>query len=139
MTNLKYQMSNKIVSLTDVFLQQLQLVALLAEFDAQEIAHRKHPDPLVAIDDGQMAAANLFHSFEGLMGRFIATNHRAQRARHLAQLHRRWIAAWHDNSIQEIALRENANQLSVSIEYAHRANPSGRHELGGLKDARRFV
>src|SRR5213080_3455650 len=52
------------------------------------------------------------------------------------QLHRRWIAAWHDYSIQEIPLREDANQLSVSIEHAHRANPSGRHELGSLKDAR---
>src|SRR6185295_4300549 len=92
-------------SLTNVFVQKLQLVALLAEFDTQEIAHRKHPDPLLAIDDGQMAAANLFHAFQRLTGCFVTTNHRAQWARHLAQLHRRWIAAGHDDSIQEITLR----------------------------------
>ena len=120
-------------------MQKLQLVALLAEFNAQEIAHRKHPDPLFAIDDREVAAANLFHSFEGLVGCFVATNHCAQGARHFPQLQRGRIAARHNYSIQKIALRENANQLLVLIEHTHRANPSGRHELGSLEDARRVA
>src|SRR5207245_1247223 len=75
-------------SLLYILMQQLQLIPLFTQLHAQEIAHRKHPDPLFAIDDGQVPAADLFHSFQGLMRSLVTTNHRAQRTGHLTKFHR---------------------------------------------------
>lgn len=45
-------------SQTDVFVQQLDFVALLTQFNAQQIAHREHADPRFTIDDRQVTRAN---------------------------------------------------------------------------------
>jgi hypothetical protein len=36
----------------DVFVEQFDLVALLADFHAQQVAHREHADPALTIDNG---------------------------------------------------------------------------------------
>ena len=76
----------------NVFVKQLDLVALLADFNAEQIAHREHAYPAFAIDNGQMSSANQLHSFEGLMGSFVALNHRAQLAGHVSDFDRERIA-----------------------------------------------
>ena len=35
----------------NVFVKQFDLVALLADFNAQQIAHREHADPTIAIEN----------------------------------------------------------------------------------------
>ena len=68
----------------NVLVKQLELVALLTYFNAEQVSHREHSYPAFSIDNGEMSTANQLHSFEGLVGCFIALNHRAQLARHVA-------------------------------------------------------
>src|SRR4051812_20998862 len=88
--------------LTNVLMQQLQLVALLAQFDAQQIAHREHADPLLAINNRQMPAADLLHALKRLLRSLVTANHGANRARDLPELQGRRIAPQHDDPIQQI-------------------------------------
>ena len=74
-------------------MQKLDLIALLAQFDAQQIAHREHAHPLFAVNNRQVTAADLFHSLQSLMGSLITINHGAQGTHHIAKLHRGWIAS----------------------------------------------
>src|SRR5689334_13644478 len=87
----------------NVVVQQFDLVALFADFDAQQVANRKHPDPALTIDDGEMAAANLLHSLEGLVRRLITLDYGAQFAGDLANYDCVGITSRHHNAIQDVA------------------------------------
>src|SRR5690349_10228743 len=50
-----------------VFVKQLDLVTLFADFHPQQIAHRQHADPPFAVDDRQVASTKPLHAFESLM------------------------------------------------------------------------
>ena len=59
-------------------MQQLDFVALLAEFDSHQIAHRKHTNPAFAINHRKMTRADQFHSLQRLVRSFITVDDRAQ-------------------------------------------------------------
>src|ERR1700753_3817765 len=71
-------------SVLNVLVEQLKLRALLAYFDAHDVAHREHPDELVAVNDGQVAAADHLHAFERIVRRVVALDDRARLAHHVA-------------------------------------------------------
>src|ERR1044072_5282881 len=71
-------------SVRDVLVEQLQLRALLADLDAHDVAHREHADELVAVNDGQGAAADPLHAPEGFARRVGAVNDGARLAHHVA-------------------------------------------------------
>ncbi|HEX8897699.1 MAG TPA: hypothetical protein VF751_03295 [Chthoniobacterales bacterium] len=105
--------------------------------NAKQIANGQHPNKLLAIDYRQVPAANLFHALEGLMGGFVALDDSPDWACHLAKLQVRRIAAGNYHTIQQVALREDADQFSFCVEHAHRANLSLRHEVRRVKYALR--
>src|SRR5215204_1720296 len=92
----------------NVFVEQFDLVALLSDFNAQQIAHREHSYPAIAIDHRQVSTTNHLHSFEGLVGSFVTLNHGAQFARHVSYFDSERIAVWNHNAIQHVAFGENA-------------------------------
>src|SRR6266404_8349766 len=121
------------VSLTNVVMQQPKFIALLAQLNSQQITNGKHAHPFLAINHRQVTSPNLLHSLERLMRSFIASNYRPQRTRDGAQRDLRRILPGHDDAIQNVALRENANQFAFLVEHADGADPSLRHELGCFK------
>src|SRR6266516_4820157 len=84
-----------------------------------------------------MPAADLLHSLQRLVWSFVTTNHRAQFADYFAEYHRRWIVARHHDAIQQVALREDANQTPRLIEDADCPDSPLGHELGRLEHAGR--
>ena len=99
----------------NVLVKQLELVALLSYFNAEQISHREHSYPAFSIDHGEMSTANQLHSFEGLVGCFIALNHCAQLAAHLSNSDCQRIALWNNNAIQDVTLGKNAEQSTVLL------------------------
>jgi len=65
------------VLMLNILMQQLELVALLTYFNAEQVAHREHSYPAVTIDNGEMSTANQLHAFERLVWGFVALDHRA--------------------------------------------------------------
>src|ERR1700704_5795259 len=86
-------------SLLYILMQQFDLVPLIAELNAQQVAHRKHPYPLLAIDYRQMARADFFHTLQGLLRSLVTTNHRPQRAGYIAELQSRRIVPGHNDPV----------------------------------------
>src|SRR5689334_13539411 len=85
-----------------------------------------------------MPAANLLHSFEGLMGSLVTLDHRAQFASDVANSDRVRIALRHHHAIHHVALREDAKQPAAFVDYADCANVSLGHELSRFLHRRRF-
>src|SRR2546430_14497385 len=95
---------------------------LFRSLHSQQIANRKHADKLLAIDDGQVAAPDFLHSFEGLMRSFVAANHRTQLADHSPQSDSRRITPQYNHTAQQIPLREDPYQFAFVVQDTYRAN-----------------
>ena len=104
----------------NVLVKQLELVSLLTYFNTEQISYREHSYPAFTIDNGEMSTAYEFHSFEGLVGCFVALNYRAQLAGHLSNFHGKRVALCDDNAVQDVALGEYAEQFSVVIKSRRR-------------------
>ena len=46
----------------DVFVEQLDFIPLLAQFDTHQVAHRKHAYPTLTFDDGKVSCPDQFHT-----------------------------------------------------------------------------
>jgi hypothetical protein len=67
-------------------MQKLQLIALFADLNPEQVAHREHADPsIVAVDHRQVPAADLIHAIKRLMRRLVTANHGAQLAGYFAK------------------------------------------------------
>src|SRR5947209_2406464 len=95
-------------SVLDVLVEQLKLRALLAYLDAHDVAHREHPDELVAVNDGQVSAADLLHSFERGARCVVAVNDLARLAHHVAHGDARGVLPSNDDAFEQVALGEDA-------------------------------
>src|SRR5215470_15297938 len=118
----------------NVFVQQLNFVALFTEFDAQEITNRKHSYPSVPINNRQVPATNQLHSFQSLVRCLVTLDHGAQIARDLTDTDREWIFTGHQDAFQNITLGKDAEQFAAIIEHADRANVALSHKLRHLLD-----
>ncbi len=98
----------------NVFVKQFDLVALFTYFHAQQVAHREHSYPTIAIDNWEMSTANQLHAFEGLVRCFIALDHGSQLAGHVANFNRVGITFGDDDAIHDVTLGKDAEQLAVS-------------------------
>jgi hypothetical protein len=116
----------------NVFVKQFELVTLLTHFNAEQITHREHSYPAVAINYGKMSTADLLHSFEGLVGCLVTLNHSAQLARHVADSDSVGIASGDNDAIQDVAFGKYAQQSAAVIKHANCANVSLRHKLRRL-------
>src|SRR5947209_16175580 len=103
-------------SVLDVLVEQLKLRALLAYLDAHDVAHREHPDELVAVNDGQVAAADFVHAFERGARRIVAVNDLARLAHHVTDRDVRGVEVADDDAFQKVALREDAAELLFFVE-----------------------
>src|SRR2546421_6926416 len=101
-------------SVRDVLVEQLQLRALLADLDAHDVAHREHADELVAVDDGQVAAADLLHALQGLARRVAAVNDGERLAHHVADGDGRRVESLDDDALEQVALGEDAAELPLT-------------------------
>src|ERR1044072_6817471 len=123
----------------NVLVKQLDLVALFAYFHAQQVAHREHSYPTIAVDNGQRSTANQLHAFEGLVRCFIALDHGSQFAGHVANSHRIRITLSDDDAIHDVTLGKDAEQSAAVVDYADGANISLGHKLDCvLHGSRRF-
>ena len=88
----------------NVFVKQFDLVALLADFHSQQIAHREHADPTLPIDNREMSAADLLHPLKGLVRRLVTLDDRAQLAGDVTNFNHEGIAFCDYNAIHDVAL-----------------------------------
>jgi hypothetical protein len=69
----------------------------------------------------------------------ITTNHRPHVAGYVTQTHFFRVMPGHNDPVQQVPFREDANQLPFLIKDAHSANFSGSHELGRFHHGRRSL
>src|SRR5215813_1569765 len=93
----------------NVFVEKFQLVSLLAELNSQQVANREHANPPFLVYDWKVTTSNQFHSFEGLMGCFIASDDGAEVTGDFTNLQQMRVASLYDDSIQDVAFREDAH------------------------------
>jgi hypothetical protein len=117
--------------------KQLDLVALLADFHAQQVAHGEHADPALAIDNRKVTAADLLHPFEGLVGCFVTLNDRAQFAGNFTNSNRERITFRAHHALHDVALRKDANQPAAVVNNTDGTNVSLSHELSRFLHRRR--
>src|ERR1051325_2333197 len=120
-----------------VLVQQLDLVALLAQLDAHQVTHRQHSYPALPVYHRQVTSANHLHAFKRLMRSFVAVDHSAEFARNFANSNGRRIAPLHHHATQNVTLRKNAEQFAALVDHANGAHVALGHELGCILDGRR--
>jgi hypothetical protein len=65
------------LSVLNVLMQQFDLITLFADFDAQQVTHREHANPALAVNHRQVARPNQLHSLQRLMRSLIAVDYRS--------------------------------------------------------------